>query len=46
VYALSNALYVAGGLALIGAALAWLLVSARVSVTREHVAAEPLPAGS
>jgi hypothetical protein len=46
VYALSNALYVAGGLALIGAALAWLLVSARVSPTREHVAAEPLPARS
>ena len=46
VYALSNALYVAGGLALIGAALAWLLISARVPSTREHVAAEPLPAGS
>jgi len=46
VYALSNALYVAGGLALIGAVLAWLLVSARVSPTREHVVAEPLPAGS
>ena len=46
VYALSNALYVAGGLALIGAVLAWLLVSARVAPARERVGAEPLPAGS
>ena len=45
VYALSNALFVAGGLALVGAALAWLLVSARQPATREQSAsAEPLPA--
>jgi EmrB/QacA subfamily drug resistance transporter len=37
VYALSNALYVAGGLALLGAVLAWTLVSPHVR------AAEPAP---
>jgi EmrB/QacA subfamily drug resistance transporter len=37
VYALSDALYVAGGLALLGAALAWTLVAARVRVV------EPAP---
>jgi EmrB/QacA subfamily drug resistance transporter len=34
VYALSNALYVASGLALIGALLAWVLVAPHVSQTR------------
>ncbi len=35
VYGLSNALFVAGGLALLGAALAWLLISARAPAARQ-----------
>lgn len=38
VYALSNALYVAGGLALLGALLAWVLVTAHVHAQEEPAA--------
>jgi EmrB/QacA subfamily drug resistance transporter len=42
VYALSNALFVAGGLALVGAALAWLLVRPSTPATPEPAQA-PVP---
>jgi EmrB/QacA subfamily drug resistance transporter len=42
VYALSNALFVAGGLALVGAALAWLLVRPSTPATPKPVQA-PVP---
>jgi EmrB/QacA subfamily drug resistance transporter len=42
VYALSNALYVAGGLALLGAVLAWTLVARRVRVVEPTPEGQPL----
>jgi EmrB/QacA subfamily drug resistance transporter len=44
VYALSNALYVAGGLALFGAVVAWTLVAGRATAASATTQVQPAPA--